>query len=506
MKNELFEQFRKRLVEFGHFGSASALLHWDQETYMPKGGNAMRSQTISFFHQYLHDLFLASEFVSMLKELKARLDAGALNEDQGVIVREVWRDYEREVKLPSDFVKELSHVIHDEGIPNWMKAREESRFEIFLPTLKKLVELKRKEARFLGFQDVPYDPLLDNHEPYATTKEVERVLGELKDFLVPFLQKILQSSLQTDVRVIQGHFPIEKQKVFAETVIREMGYDMDRGRMDVTVHPFSTMFNPYDCRITTRYYEDNLFECLRCAIHESGHAIYNQGLPAEHFGTPLAEANMVGIHESQSRLWEYVVGHAIPFWRYFYPKLQSSFPEPFQNIAFDDFYRVINKVSSGFIRVEADEVTYNLHIILRFELEQALIDGSLEVEDLPKAWNMKMKEYLGLDVPNDAQGVLQDIHWSYGAFGYFPTYALGNLYSAQIYEAVKRTVPDVEKKIVIGDFKPLLGWLRENIHWHGRRYAPLELIKRATGEEFTSKYFVQYLAKKYGEIYQMNKE
>jgi carboxypeptidase Taq len=296
---------------------------------------------------------------------------------------------------------------------------------------------------------------------------------------------------------------VEKQKLFCELAARQIGYDFAAGRLDVSAHPFSTSFHPLDSRITTRYNRSEFMQAFGGVIHETGHALYEQGLPAAYFGTPLAEAVSLGIHESQSRLWENLVGKSRSFWTYFYPRLQHEFPTPLRNVSLDSFYRAINTVRPSFIRVEADEVTYNLHIILRFEIETGLIDGNIAVEELPRVWNSKMKELLGLDVPDDSLGVLQDVHWSGGMIGYFPTYSLGNLYSAQFFAAAKRAIPSLDDEMARGEFGQLLKWLRENIHAHGKFYSAQELAKNATGEKLNSRYFVDYISKKYGEIYEL---
>ncbi len=469
---------------------------------MPAKGSGPRAEMLGYLAGELHDKVISKEFRGLLQEAKAAEDAGGLTPGESAIVREVWRDVTREEKLPLEFVKELTQVT-SEAYHVWMDARKKKDFKLFAPHLTKIVALKRREAELVGYKQSPYDALLDTFEPYATTEEIATALGDLKNFLAPFLVKIKNSKTKVSQSAIAGDYDIEKQKAFCALAAKQIGYDFDAGRLDVSAHPFSTSFHPLDARITTRYSRSEFMESVSGVIHEVGHALYEQGLPAEHFGTPLAEAVSLGIHESQSRLWENMVGKSRAFWTYFYPVMQKEFPAPLQNVSLESFYRAINAVEPSFIRVEADEVTYNLHIILRFEIERALIEGHIAVEDLPRIWNSKMKELLTVDVPDDSLGVLQDVHWSGGSIGYFPTYSLGNLYSAQFFAAARRDIPALDDEMAQGHFANLLKWLREKIHVHGKRYSAQELAKKATGEKLNSKYFSDYISKKYGEIYEL---
>ncbi len=501
MKNS-FTTFQQKLRDIAQLKSAVAVLNWDKDVFMPPKGSAPRAEMLAYLAGELHDKVLSKEFRDMLREVKAAADADELTPGDRAIVREVWRDVSREEKLPVEFVKELTQVT-SEAYYVWMDARKKKDFKLFAPHLTKIVALKRREAKLVGFQQSPYDALLDTFEPYATTEEIATALGDLKNFLAPFLVKIKNSKVKVSRDVIAGDFDIEKQKAFCALAAKRIGYDFDAGRLDISAHPFSTSFHPLDARITTRYSHSEFMQSIGGVIHETGHALYEQGLPAEHFGTPLAEAVSLGIHESQSRLWENLVGKSRAFWTYFYPLLQKEFPIPLQKVSLDSFYRAINAAQPSFIRVEADEVTYNLHIILRFEIEVALIDGKIAVEDLPRIWNAKMKELLGLDVPDDSLGVLQDVHWSGGMIGYFPTYSLGNLYSAQFFAAARHDIPTLDDEMARGEFGKLLQWLRGKIHVHGKTYSAQELAKNATGEKLNSKYFSEYISKKYGEIYEL---
>lgn len=496
---DLFISFKNKLMEIHRLQSAVGLLHWDMQTYMPPAGARERSDTIATLAALIHDKFTSVKFEKELKTLRQKQD---LNAREKSIINEVWRDFSRQKKLPRDFVKELARA-SSEGHAIWVEARKKSNFKLFQPQLEKLIQLKRKEAQLVGFKESPYDALIDVFEPRMTAAELSPIFYELREFLVPLVKKIRSSKVKPKKSLIRGDFPIAEQKKFSEKVIAKIGFNLERGRLDTAVHPFCIQFHPHDVRITTRYNTEDLLYCLTSVIHEAGHALYEQGILPENFGTPLGESISLGVHESQSRLWENIVGRSIPFWQFFYPLLQKTFPTPFSKVSLRYFYQVVNSVKSSFIRTEADEVTYNLHIILRFEIEKELIEGSIEVKDLPKIWNAKVKELLGLNVPNDAKGVLQDVHWSEGLFGYFPTYTLGNLYAAQFYEAAKRDIPKLEERISRGHFQPLLKWLRENIHIHGKFYSADELVRKVTGKPLTAEPFIKYIKSKYSKIYRI---
>ncbi|MFA5961113.1 MAG: carboxypeptidase M32 [Parcubacteria group bacterium] len=503
MNQNDIEKFREKLAELYHLNSAITVLNWDQEVNMPTKGNELRAKTIANLSGILHDKFTSSDFSKLIKSAKKEMDAGKLNDENACIVREVWREFSREKKLPLAFVKELSETTSRSQMI-WAKARKENNFKLFLPELKKIVALKRKEAELVGYAGSPYNALLDTYEPYMRVEEIEMIFDELKNFLIPFLAKIKKSKVKIDRKVLKGKFEIGKQIEFNKLIAGKMGFDFEAGRLDVSTHPFSTNFHAEDVRMTTRYDEKDIFSSLNSTIHESGHSLYEQGIKVENFGSPLGESISHGVHESQSRMWENLVGRGKNFWKYFYPKLIREFPGHFKKIKFEDFYRAINAVKPSLIRVDADEVTYNLHIILRFEIEKDLIEGSIEVEDLPKIWNDKMKEYFGVIVPNDALGVLQDVHWSGGNIGYFPTYTLGNLYSTQFYATAKKDILNLEKEIALGHLEHLREWLRKNIHIHGKLYSASELVKNITSEGLNGQYFIDYIKNKYSEIYKLN--
>jgi carboxypeptidase Taq len=504
MNQNNLEKLKEELLELYHLSSAVSVLHWDETVYMPKKGGELRAKTIAEMSGLIHNKFVSPGFGKLIKSAKKDLDEGKLNDNDACIVREVWREYSREKKLPVEFVKELAELeSRSEAV--WAEARKKTDFKMFLPYLEKIVAMKRREAELVGYEKNPYDALLDLFEPNAKSEEISLIFFELKEFLVPFLQKIKKSKVRINEKVLRGDFPIEKQVEFNKAVAKKIGFDFESGRLDTVIgHPFTIHFHPNDVRITTRYNKKDLLSSVATTIHEAGHALYEQGLSKEHFGTPLSESISLGIHESQSRMWENVVGKSREFWKYFYPRMKKEFPSQFSKTSLEDFHRAINAVKPSLIRVEADEVTYNLHVIMRFEIEKELIDGSIEVKDLPKIWNGKIKEYFGLDVPNDALGVLQDLHWSGGMIGYFPTYTLGNLYSAQFYAKAKEEILNLEKEISLGHFEHLLNWLRKNIHIHGKMFSAEDLVEKVTGEKLSNQYFIEYIKNKYSEIYNLD--
>lgn len=493
------DELKAYLTELTHLKSALAVLQWDAEVHMPLGGVTRRAQTISYLTQLLHEKFLHPDFERLLNES----EQGRVDEHEQAMIAEVRREFDREKKLPTSFVTELAHLTA-EATHVWAAARKKSDFTLFAPTLEKIVTLKQQEAELVGFSKSPYDALLDTYEPYLTCDDIFIVFEELKDFLIPFVKKIAAAPVQSDSQLLRGTFAADQQKEFNQMASALIGFDFQNGRLDSSAHPFSIGFHPDDVRITTRYDEYDVLSALMASLHEAGHGMYEQGLSRDHFGTPLGESASMGIHESQSRLWENMVGRSRPFWEFLYPRLQMAFPRPFRAVSFEDFYRALNRVHLSPIRVEADEVTYNLHIILRFEIEKQLIEGSIRVGELPDIWRGKMNDYFGLNTTNDAEGVLQDIHWSNGLFGYFPTYTLGNLYSAQLFAAAEKQIADLPGQMARGEFSLLREWLRTNIHTHGKRFSASDLIQAASGESLTSQYFIEYLTQKYSAIYALS--
>jgi carboxypeptidase Taq len=496
---EKLEALKARLAEIGHINHAVAVLGWDQQTYMPPGGAEERAEQFAVLGKLTHEMFVADVTRELLKGAENETAGADPDSDEALLVRVVRRDFDKSVKIPASLVAELAR---ETGLGHevWVKARAANDWKQFSPTLERLLDLSRQVAEHLGYEDRPYDALLDQYEPGMRTADVERVFDELRPGLVE-LVKVLSAAPQIDDSVLRRDYPEEQQKTFGEHVVGRLGYDFTRGRQDKAVHPFCTSFGRNDVRITTRY-DRNWLPCsLMGSIHETGHALYEQGFAPKDDNTPLSGAASLGFHESQSRLWENIVGRSRPFWNIFYGDLQRHFAGVLDDVPLDTFYRAINKVEPSLIRVEADEVTYTLHIMLRFELEKALIDGKLAVADVPAAWNEKMRDYLGIVPDTDADGCLQDVHWSGAAFGYFPTYALGTLLSAQLYEKAVKDDPSIETDLAKGEFGSLLSWLREHVHKPGRRYLPAELVQRICGEPAQSRAYLNYLNAKFRTVY-----
>ncbi|MCL4541063.1 MAG: carboxypeptidase M32 [Chloroflexi bacterium] len=490
------------LQELADIQAAISLLDWDQQTKMPPKGAGARAYQLATLQGIAHERLTNSALRTALEAAEREGD-GPLPFTGGLatgLLRETRRAVERAVKLPTVFVKELAEA-SSRAFESWHRARAASQFSLFQGDLARLVDLKRREAAYIGYVATPYDALLDEYEPGQTTAATTAVLARIRQPAVDLLTAIRQSGREPNRGILTQHFPTDQQWKFGLDVLQAMGFDFESGRQDTSPHPFTTSFSPADVRITTRVYENELPVALFGTIHEGGHALYEQGLAPELTRTPLASSPSLGMHESQSRLWENVVGRSAPFWRHWYPRLTAAFPAQLGNVSEEDFLLAINHVRPSFIRVEADEVTYNLHIILRFELEVALIEGALEANDLPDAWNQKMAELLGIVPERDADGVLQDVHWSYGSFGYFPTYTLGTLYSAQIAAALRRIFPDCEERIARGDLLFIREWLRERIHRHGATYQAEELLRRVTGEPLNPQYFLDYVQQKYALLY-----
>ncbi|HMJ40168.1 MAG TPA: carboxypeptidase M32 [Verrucomicrobiae bacterium] len=498
--SESLERLKTILAEVTDLSRAAAVLEWDQETYMPPGGVGVRSDQLSTLQRLSHARFTAEDVGRLLSELEGETAGHPYDSYEASLVRVTRRDYDQESKLPSELVSEVARA-SSAARPVWEKARREADFKIFAPALEKNVELNRQIADALGYQDRPYDALIDRTEPGMTTDQLESIFAELKRAIVPLVADIARHADSVDDRVLYRGFEPALQVKYALDLVTRLGYDLKRGRQDISTHPFSTSFGPGDVRITTRVSRDFFNECLFGSIHESGHALYNQGIGDDIDRTPLWGGASPGVHESQSRLWENLVGRSRPFWKHFFPSLRSAFPEQLHDISDEAFFRAVNKSYASLIRVEADEVTYNLHILMRFELENELLEGKLKVRDLPEAWNDRVKSYLGITVPNDREGVLQDIHWSYVSFGIFPGYTLGNLIGAQLMEKIRADLPDLDAQFEAGQFAALLGWLRKNVHRHGRKFTPDELLERATGRPLTAAPWIAYVQNKFGALY-----
>jgi len=487
-----------RVSDLNH---ASSLLGWDQQTYLPPGGSQARGYQLGTLNSLSHELFTSSEVGELLEDLEEYQEELDPDSDQARLLQVTARDYRKSTQVPSAFVEEFSRVT-SHAHAAWEQARENDDFAHFQPHLERIVELRREYANFFAPYDHIYDPLLDDFEPGMKTASVLEIFSELRPRQVALIQDIGDRE-QVDDAFLHQPFSEDKQWDFGEEVITRYGYDWERGRQDKAAHPFTTSFSINDVRITTRVDPEFLNTALFGTLHEGGHAIYEQGVAQDLERTPLAGGTSLAIHESQSRMYENLLGRSYDFWVYFYPRLQEYFPSQLGNVDLEAFYHGVNKVEPSLIRVEADEATYNLHIMLRLELEIALMEGKLQVSDLPEAWNEKMDDYLGIIPPNDAQGVLQDVHWSSGILGYFPTYALGNLVSAQLWETIQEDIPGLPDQIRQGEFDQLLSWLREEIHRHGEKFKPQELVERVTGSRIKPEPYLRYLTGKFGDIYQL---
>jgi len=481
----------------------SSILSWDQETHMPQGGAEIRGLQLKTLAGLIHKERTSKAFGAALQKLidlkTGKTPQKGLTTSQNAALREWRRDYIHDTAIPQKFVEEFAQLT-SQSLLVWRHAKNENAFDLFAPYLERIVDMCRRKADYLGYNDHPYDALLNMYEPDMTTRQVSTLFSALLKGLKPLLKKIA-SSKQVDDRFLFGTWDTDKQIAFSHRLLAAMGYDMDKGRLDFSSHPFSSASHPTDSRITTRIHPTSLMSNISVILHEAGHALYEMGLPQDLYGSPLGESRSLGVHESQSRWWETRIGLTKPFWSYFLPFLKETFKGKLDGISLHDFYRAINKVEPSYIRVEADELTYPLHVILRFELEKALIEGSLSIHEVPEAWNAKMTEYLGITPSTNREGCLQDIHWSMGGIGYFPTYTLGNIFAAHLFEAFAGKHPDWETRIASGEYLFIKSWLHENIYQYGRHYSSHELLKKATGKPFSADAYTYYLKKKYTEIY-----
>ena len=493
-----FELMQERLVDIHNLGMAAAVLGWDMEVCMPPKGAKARGRQLGTLSALTHKMFTDAATGALIQSAQECMDT--LHADEQALLREVVYQYERAVRIPESYTRRFS-MARSDAYHAWVEARRQSDFSLFQPHLETLVALAREAAEYLGYEDSPYNALLENYERGMTVAQLRVIFDEVAPFQRALVARIMDAPKQPDLDWLKQKWSADKQWAFTEQVLRDMGYDFEAGRQDKSAHPFTTNFSIGDVRITTRLDESDLFSALFSSIHEGGHALYEQGFPMEYEGTMLAEAPSLGIHESQSRMWENIIGRSLPFWQHYMPLLRKTFPGQLDNVSAEQVYAAANRVSPSLIRVEADECTYNLHVILRFELETALLEGRLEAADVPAAWNEKMTHWLGVQVPDDAQGCLQDIHWSHGSFGYFPTYALGNLYAAQLYDAIRDAIPSIMEQVSRGEFTPLLGWLRQQIHTVGKRKTTLEIVRDATGRDASAKSFMNYLETKYTALY-----
>jgi len=494
--SEAYNAFIQCVKEINTATSIEGILEWDQETYMPTKAAETRAAQLALVAGIGHQKLIDEEFGLLLENVEQEQD-----EDPVVAtnVRETRRIYDRKVKLPTSLVQQIATATAL-ARSAWVKARQDSDFPHFAPHLKTLLELKRQVAEKIGYEEEPYDALMDEFEPGVRASDVQRIFDEVKSELVPIVQAIQDAPNQPDTSILEREFPQRNQEAFARKIIGAMGFDFEAGRVDVSAHPFCSGQSPLDVRLTARYNEHFLPMALFGLMHEAGHGLYEQGLGAQHAFTPMGTSVSHGIHESQSRLWENLVGRSRPFWAHYFPQLQKAFPS-LADVSLDAWYFAINNVRPSLIRVEADEVTYNTHIMLRFDLERQMIQGKLTVKDVPAAWNAGMEKLLGVTPPSDDQGCLQDIHWSMSVFGYFPSYALGNLYACQFFQAASQAIHELDVKLARGNLEPLRQWLRENIHAHGQHYRANELVERVTGEPLSPQPFIDYLTTKFKPLY-----
>jgi carboxypeptidase Taq len=497
---ETYAKLVERLGEVADIGGAVGVLGWDQRTKMPEAGARARADQLSTLVRLSFERFTSDEIGSLLDELEDWGESLDHDSVEASLLRITRRDYDKARRVPLELRAEIARAsaLAD---PVWREARQTSNFELFRPCLEHAVELKKRYIECFQPVDEPYDALLDDYEPGMKTAEVRAVFDELKAGLVPLVAAIAEHADTVDASAFSsGEFPVERQEEFELEVLRAFGFVDAEWRIDETIHPFASRGGPQDMRLTTNHHPDNLTSLFAC-MHEFGHGLYEYQVDRGLYRTPLGRGASLGIHESQSRMWENMIGRSLPFWERFHPRLQQAFPGTFDDLDAEGAYRAVNRVEPSLIRIHADECTYNLHIILRFELEQDLVSGRLAAADASEAWDAKMQEYLGIDVPDVADGVLQDMHWSGGSFGYFPTYALGNVVSGQLWQRIRSELPDLDDQTRAGEFGSLRDWLRENVHRHGRKYLPGELLDRVVGGPLDPQPLLAYLREKFGAIY-----
>ena len=486
-------QLKERLGRITDLERVLRLLSWDQQTMMPAAGAAHRADHMATLRRLAHELLVSDETRRLLEELRPLEDSLDPGSDDGALLRLVRRDHEKAVRVPAELRAEMARA-SAEARPVWVRAKAESDFALFLPALQRNVELRHEYIACFDDVEEPYDVLLDDFEPETTTAEVRELFDELKPEVVPLIASLRNEDV--DDSFLTGTFPVDRQEAIANEVVALFGMRPDTWRVDPTEHPFASGTGVDDIRLTTSY-DPQTIKSLFSTMHEYGHGLYGHQAPRHLGRLPTGGPASLGIHESQSRLWENLVGRSLPFWRLFYPRLQETFPEQLGAVELDRFFAGITRVKPSLIRVRADEVTYGMHVILRFELEQDIVNGRVELRDLPDAWNAKMAEYLGVEVPDDAHGVLQDTHWASGLIGYFPTYLLGTVMSVQIWERVSEDMPDLEEQVERGEFAALREWLVEHVHRHGRKFSPQETLRRATGATIDARPYLAYLESKY---------
>ncbi len=498
MLSSRYNDYVEHLTKIQDIRSALALLQWDMEVYAPPKGASFRAQQIATLTATAHDWSTSVFLGNLLIELNAKADQLTL--DQQINVRKSLDRYQKETKLPTEFVKELSRA-QSNAFQAWIKAREANDFSVFKDPLQRIVHLLRKKTALLGYTAHPYDALLNEYEQGATVDYLDQLFGSVQLALQDLIAKLNEEGDITSKDFLHKPYDTQKQWDFGLNLLQQMGFDFEAGRQDISEHPFTTSFSSSDVRVTTRIEANNPLEMIGGCVHEGGHALYEMGLKEEYYGLPLGQVISLGMHESQSRLWENHVGLSRSFWKANYPRLQAKFSTQLGQVTLEQFYKAINQVAPNYLRTIADEVHYHLHIFIRYEIEKGLIEGSIHVEELEQVWNTKYQQILGIEVPNAQVGILQDVHWAEGLFGYFPTYSLGSFYAAQFFHQAKKDIPALESKIASGDLQALLQWLRHHIHQHGQRYTSEELCRKVTGEPLNVDYFMNYLSEKYATIY-----
>jgi carboxypeptidase Taq len=492
-----YVRLRERLAEVWDISKSASILAWDQQTKMPARGAAGRAEQLATLGRIAHEKFTDAEVGRLLEQLQGFEEAHPYDSVEASLIRVTRRDWEKARRVPSELRAELTRS-SSLALPVWAQARQDSDFATFLPHLRHAMELRHRYIDCFDVVDEPYDILLDDFERGMKAADVRQVFDRLKAEQVPLVAEVAAHA--AEIRRPTGEFPVERQNAFELEVLARFGYDPDAWRIDETIHPFASGGGPDDIRLTTRHFADSL-DGMWATMHEFGHGLYEHQVSRELDRTPLSRGVSLGVHESQSRMWENLVGRSLPFWKFFYPRLRESFPEQLGGFELDDWFRYVNRVEPSWIRVEADEATYNLHIIVRFELEQEILSGAVALEELPEAWNARFADYLGLDVPDDRRGILQDMHWAGGHIGYFPTYALGNVISAQLWERIREELPDLDDQFEQGEFGGLREWLRDNLHAQGRKFTPVETLERVVGGPIDPEPYLRYLREKLGGIY-----
>lgn len=501
--NQVKEEYLNHINKMDSYNEALSLIFWDLRTGAPKKGVDRRSDVIGILSSEVFNMSTSEEMASYLTQLLNEEIFNELDDITKASLLESKKNYDRNKKVPAKEYQEYV-VLSTKAESVWEEAKEKSDFSLLEPYLEKLVNFNKKFIEYWGYEGNKYNTLLDMYEPGITVEKLDEVFAKLKERIVPLVQKIADSSVQPRANELLVSFPKDKQRDFSLEILKELSYDFDAGRLDQTVHPFAIGLNPGDVRVTTKYDEKDFRTAVFGTIHECGHALYEQNISTELLGTGLCSGTSMGIHESQSLFYENFVGRHENFWKRHYESLQRYAGGKFDEISLEEFYLAINESKPSLIRIEADELTYSLHIMIRYELEKALFNDELQVKDLPEAWNEKYKSYLGIIPPNDAKGVLQDVHWSGGSFGYFPSYALGYMYAAQFKQAMLKDLPNYDELLATGDLEPVKAWLTEKVHQHGKLKKPLEILMDVTGEELNADHLIQYLETKYNKIYQLS--